>query len=156
MRLAQLLTASSQTLLAAQSQQAQLKALGAGGHAADAIRAYDARLSRLVGGGEKPPPESAKPEGVQPPQPPPPPNLKDVQEHIAGLYGELARGDGAPTAVQRSATDTAEQALGGLLGDWHQLQAGLPDLNQRLKAAKLAPVKTGLAPPRDLNVADED
>jgi hypothetical protein len=156
MRLARLLTASSQTVLGAQSEQAQLKALGPGGAAADAIQAYDARLSQLLGSAERPAAESAKPEGAQPVQPPPPPNLKDVQEHIAGLYGELARGDGAPTAAQRSAADTAEHELGGLLDNWQQLQTALPELNQRLKAAKLAPVRSDLAPPRDLNVADED
>ena len=156
MRLAQMLTASSQAVLGAQSQQAQLKALGPGGTAAEAIHAYDARLSQLLGGAEKPAEEASKPEGVQPPQPPPPPNLKDVQEHIAGVYAELARGDGAPTAAQRSAVDAAERELHGLLESWQQTQAGLADLNQRLQAAKLAPIKTGLAPPRDLNVADED
>jgi photosystem II stability/assembly factor-like uncharacterized protein len=144
MRLAKLLTASSRTLLAAQSEQAQLKALGSGGAAADAIRAYDARLSQLLGDAQQPKPTT------------PQPNLKDVQEHIAGLYTGLDRGDGAPTAAQRSATDTAEGALSGLLSSWQQLQGGLADLNQRLRAAKLAPVKADLAPPRDVNVADED
>jgi photosystem II stability/assembly factor-like uncharacterized protein len=157
MRLARLLTASSQTVLAAQSEQTQLKALGSGGAAADAIQSYDSRLSQLLGGGaEKPAAEPRKPEGAQPLEPAPPPNLKDVQEHIAGLYGELARGDGTPTAAQLSAADTAEHQLSGLLDNWQQMQSALPQLNQRLRAVKLAPVRPDLAPPRDLNVADED
>ena len=41
-------------------------------------------------------------------------------------------------AAQHSATDTAEGTLGGLLSSWQQLQAGLPDLNQRLRAEKEA------------------
>jgi hypothetical protein len=155
MRLARLLTSGSQAQLTAQSEQAQLKALGSGGTAADAIHAFDARLSQLLGSAEKPAEESAKEEGAQPP-PPPQPNLKDVPEHIAGLYAELARGDGAPTDAQRNAADTAERALSGLLESWQQLQAGLPDLNQRLGAAKLAAVRADIPPPRDLNVADEE
>jgi photosystem II stability/assembly factor-like uncharacterized protein len=156
-RLAKLLTASSQAVLAAQSEQAQLKALGAGGPAADAIHAYEARLSQLLGGPEQPPEKSAQQAAEQPQPPPPPkPNLKDVQEHIAGLYAELSRGDGAPTAAQRSATDTADSALSGMLSSWQQLRGDLPDLNQRLRAARLAPVRADLAPPRDVNVADED
>jgi photosystem II stability/assembly factor-like uncharacterized protein len=155
MRLARLLTSGSQAQLAARSEQAQLKALGSGGSAAEAIHAFDARLSQLLGSAEKAPEESAKQEGTAPP-PPPQPNLKDVPEHIAGIYAELARGDGAPTDAQRSAADAAGRALGGLLESWQQLQAGLPDLNQHLRAAKLAPVKADIPPPRDLNVADEE
>jgi hypothetical protein len=39
---------------------------------------------------------------------------------------------------------------------WQQLQGELPELNSRLRTAKLAAIRADLAPPRDLNVADED
>jgi len=42
------------------------------------------------------------------------------------------------------------------MGTWQRLQADLPDLNKRLKAAKLTPIRPDLAPPRDENLADEE
>ena len=42
------------------------------------------------------------------------------------------------------------------MGSWQKLQADLPELNSRLKAAKLTPLRPDLAPPRDVNVADEE
>jgi len=79
-----------------------------------------------------------------------------VQEQIAGLYEEVTRGDGAPTVAQLAATNTAQGHLTAVLGTWQKLQAELPDLNKQLKAAKLTPVRTDLAPPRDANLADEE
>jgi len=75
---------------------------------------------------------------------------------IAGLYAEVTRGDGAPSAAQLAATATAQGTLAGLMGTWQRLQADLPDLNKRLKAAKLTPIRPDLAPPRDENLADEE
>jgi len=102
----------------------------------------------------------AKPEapqaGSRPPPPPEPPNLKDVQEQVAGLYAEVTRGDGAPTTAQLAATDTLQGKVTGLLDSWQKVQADLPDLNKRLREAKLAPVRTDLAPPRDINLADQE
>jgi photosystem II stability/assembly factor-like uncharacterized protein len=150
-RLAAMLTDSSRALLTAQSEEAQLKTLTPAGATAEPVHAYQARLAELLGTAEK--------EGDQPQTPAPaapPPNLKDVQEHISGLYGEVTRGDAAPTVAQVSATDAAQQALSGLLANWQKLQADLPDLNKRLQAAKLAPVRAELPAPRDPNLADEE
>jgi hypothetical protein len=46
--------------------------------------------------------------------------------------------------------------LTGVLEKWQTLQADLPELNKRLRAVKLGPIRTDLAPPRDMNVADEE
>jgi len=167
--LAALLTLSSQALLTAQSEEAQLKALPAAGAARDAVQNYQARLADLTGSLEhkpadsgateaKPPapPAGAAPQAGAAAQPAAPPNLKDVQEQIAGLYTEVTRADAAPTAAQVAAAGTAQSSLTPLLGAWQKLQADLPDLNKRLKAAKLTPIRTDLAPPRDANVADEE
>jgi photosystem II stability/assembly factor-like uncharacterized protein len=150
-RLAAMLTASSRALLTAQSEEAQLKALAPEGATAGAVHAYQRRLAELLGTAEK---EADQPQPAAPAAPPA--NLKDVQEHISGLYGEATRGDAAPTAAQLSATDTAQQALSGLLADWQKLQADLPDLNKRLQATRLPPVRVDLPPPRDPNLADEE
>jgi hypothetical protein len=152
--LAELLGESSRTVLAAQSQEAQLKALAPSGAAADAVRAYQARLAELLGSQEKA--ADQKQEKPQPPAQAPPPNLKEVQEHLSGLYTELGRADAAPTPAQRSASEGEQRALAGLLNRWRTLQAELPALNRRLREAKLPALRTDLAPPRDGNIADEE
>ena len=143
-RLAELLTQTSQTLLTAQSEEAQLKSL-APGAAAGAAQAFQARLAVLTGGAQGQEADSAMQS-----------NLKEVQEQIAGLYAELARGDAAPTAAQMSASDSLQGKVTPLIAGWRKLQAELPDLNGRLRAAKLAPIRTDLAPPRDPNLADRE
>jgi hypothetical protein len=140
-RLADLLTQSSTTLLAAQSQEAQLKSLPPG--ADDSVHAYRARLATLTGSAERKAMDSTA-------------NLKDLQGQIAGLYAELGRGDAAPTAAQRAATEDLQGKLAGQLDGWKALQGDLPQLNRQLREAKLAPVRTDLPPPRDPNRADEE
>ncbi|HET9389875.1 MAG TPA: hypothetical protein VFO44_09535 [Steroidobacteraceae bacterium] len=147
-RLAELLTRSSRTLLMAASEQAQLKALNPSGETGEAVKSYTTRLSDLVDGPKK--------SGEEPSQAETKPTLTEEQGRISALYGELARADAAPTAAQSAGADAAQQALTPLLGTWQQLQAELPALNARLHSAKLATVRPDLAPPRDLNVADEE
>lgn len=140
--LAGLLTESSQTLLAAESEQAQLKALKPAGAVAVAVAVsdYQARLAALMESKED------QPKAL----------LPAVQGRIGALYAELLRGDAPPTAAQLAATASLAESLGGLLDGWRTLQGGLPDLNRQLKAAGLAPVRAGLAPPHDVNAADLD
>ena len=146
-RLAGLLTESSHAVLAAESEQAQLKALAPTGATAATVRAFAARLSALLQSEENDEASAAAVPEVL---------LKEVQENIAALYADVTRGDAAPTAAQLSATETAARELTGLQGSWQKLQADLAELNKRLRAAKLAPVRADLPPPRDRNVADEE
>jgi len=148
--LAGLLTESSQSLLTAQSEQAQLKALKPTGAAAQAVADYQARLTALLESKDEGNAPGPKPAGT------PPQLLPDVQGRISALYEDLLRGDAAPTAAQLAATAAARESLAGLTTGWRALQAELPDLNRQLKAAGLAPVRPELAPPRDVNAADED
>ena len=148
--LAGLLTESSQTLLAAQSQQAQLKALKPTGAAAQAVSGYQARLVALLESPAEKSDSPQKPAGAGKDL------LPAVQGHISALYAELLRGDAPPTAAQLAATATARDSLAGLVDGWRKLQADLPDLNRQLKAAGLAPLRADLAPPRDLNLADAE
>jgi photosystem II stability/assembly factor-like uncharacterized protein len=145
--LAALLTDSSRALLIARSEEAQLKALKATGTAAQSLGDYQARLMALL---EAKDDAGAKPAGT------PRALLPDVQGHVGALYGELLRGDAPPTAAQLAAAASAREALTGLMADWRRLQDELPDLNRQLKAAGLAPLRADLAPPRDVNAADED
>jgi photosystem II stability/assembly factor-like uncharacterized protein len=148
--LSALLTDSSRAVLQANSEQAQLKALQSTGATAEAVKAYEARLAQLLGTADKQADEAGKaaPEAEA--------SLTDLQDHLATLYTEVTRGDGAPTAAQKSAADTAQRAFTVVAGDWRKLQDDLPELNRRLRAARFAAIRTDLPPPRDLNVADED
>ena len=144
--LAELLTESSRAVLAAESEQAQLKALTPTGATAATVRDFAARLSDLLGT-----------EGTTrlPPQPRPAVCCLRCRSHRRALYRGHAR--------RRCAHGRAAQRRGGgrtglavLLADWRGLAADLGALNRQLKAAKLAMVRPDLAPPRDVNLADED
>jgi photosystem II stability/assembly factor-like uncharacterized protein len=156
LQLSTLLSDSSRAVLTAQSLQAQLKALPAGGTAAAAIKAYQAQLDTVLGSTEKEKEEAPAPPPAQTPAAEPPASLTELQERLAGLYPEILRGDGAPTAAQRDAAAAAVRALAGPLAEWQKVVAGLPRLNEQLRAAHLAPLSTDVPPPRDVNVADED
>jgi hypothetical protein len=136
--------------------EAQLKALTAAGARLEAVHNYQGRLAALTGSAESKPADATAQPAASQPGAAPQPNLKEVQEQIAGLYAELMRGDGAPTAAQLAAATTVEGALARLMEPWQKLQADLPDLNRHLTAAKLAPIRPDLAPPRDANLADEE
>jgi hypothetical protein len=130
--LAELLTDSSRTLLAAQSEHGQLQALAAKRPADPAIANYDKRLSELLA------------------------PLDEVQSHSETLYKDVLPGDAAPTAALISASEAVQKKAAPLLQTWNQLQSELPALNRKLRSAGLTPVRPELAPPRDLNVADEE
>ncbi len=139
-RLSDLLTESSRTVMAAQSEHEQLQALAGKGARPD-IAAFDERLSALLETKDGPPDSIA---------------LTDLQGHIDTLYREVVRGDAAPTAALAAAAETAQGQLAALLARWNDLQRELPALNGKLRAARLAPVRPEMPPPRDLNAADED
>jgi photosystem II stability/assembly factor-like uncharacterized protein len=144
-----LLTRSSKTLLEAQSQQNQLQAIKASGAAGQALKDFNTRLSDLLQTQTSDvPAEKTKVEGQV--------VLTDVQAHLATLYTTVTSGAAAPTAAQVAATRAAAQDVENLEKQWKQLQTALPALNRTLRRAGLAIVRTDLAPPRDLNVADED
>ncbi|HYL02141.1 MAG TPA: hypothetical protein VEU54_01860 [Steroidobacteraceae bacterium] len=146
--LAGVLSESSRALLQARSEQAQLKSLAAPGAAAQAVRDYQTRLTALL--------ESPVKDTDTPPGGAAPPLLPDLQGHLDTLYSQVIRADAAPTRAQLDATAATEKALTGALDTWRQLQADLPELNRRLRSAGFGPIQAELAPPRDVNVADEN
>ncbi|MGH8140332.1 MAG: VPS10 domain-containing protein [Steroidobacteraceae bacterium] len=148
--LSERLSVSSRALLTAQSEHEQLKALTAPGAAAQAVQSYDARLAALLVSPQE------QNEGAQRSEAAANTTLTETQRDIATLYAEVTRGDAAPTAAQLGASETAHEALSGLLATWQQLQADLPALNKRLRASKLARIRPDLPPSRDLNAADEE
>ena len=145
-KLADLLTSASRALLTAKSERQQLVALAPSGATAEAVQAYEKRLSALLEA-----PKDAHPERSQGA---PPPTLTDLESRISNLYAEVTRADAAPTAAQRSASEAAETAVGELLKVWRQLQRDLPALNSSLRARRLGEIRPELAPGRDPNLAD--
>lgn len=144
-----LLTWNSQALLEAQSQQKQLQALKASGAAEQAIKDFETRLSRFLKDRvADEPPETAKEEGRI--------LLPELQAQLGTLYQSVSDGQAAPTAAELAAAQVAGQSVEKLRQQWQQLQTGLPALNKTLRKARLATIQSGMAPPRDLNVADED
>jgi photosystem II stability/assembly factor-like uncharacterized protein len=151
---ARLLTRSSQALLEAQSQQKQLQELKASGAAEQAVKDFSTRLASLLEA--KAAPTSATPASAGTTKEEGRIVLSEVQEHLGTLYTAVTGGAAAPTAAQVAAVRSADRDVERLEQQWQQLQARLPALNKILRQARLAPVRTGLAPPRDLNAADED
>jgi photosystem II stability/assembly factor-like uncharacterized protein len=147
-----LLTRSSQALLEAQSQDKQLQAIKASGAAEQAVKSFQTKLSHLLKGAEtpdvSPQPAATKAEEqiVMP----------DVQDALVTLYPIVTQGEAAPTAAAAAAARAAQEQVEKLDQQWQQLQTELPALNKTLRKARLPTIRTGMAPPRDLNVADED
>jgi hypothetical protein len=100
------------------------------GSLADAVSAFDKKLSGILGAGGF---------GAQAS---PLPTLSRASGAIAGLYGELDRSDAAPTAAQLAAIDVAEKDSAVVLKLWQEFQAtDLPALNRQLKSAGVAELK---------------
>ena len=144
-RLAALLTDSSRALLSARSVHAQLTVLKPTAALADAVHAFDGRVAALLEPAAKP----ADGAVVEP-------LLPALQGDAGTLYSAVTRSDAAPTTAQVEASAATEAALAPLLGAWRTLAAEIPALNARLRGAHLAEINAELAPPRDLNVANEE
>src|SRR6185437_15958058 len=126
-----LLTRSSQALLQAQSQQHQLQVLKASGPAEQAVKDFEAQLSRLLKEQEQPAKgpatQTTKVEGQV--------LLPEVQQSLATLYATVTAGDAAPTTAQVAAAKSAGQDAEKLEQQWQKLQAALPELNKTLRKA---------------------
>jgi hypothetical protein len=143
-RLADLLDGSTGALLEAQSVRAQLKALTPpqGAPLAERIKALDAHLGALL--------DSADPGD------PAQRGLEKLNGDVATLYTEVAGVDAAPTRVQAVQTDLALAEWHGLDSARERLREEIAALNRELHKAKLPPLRTELAPPRDVDFADDD
>ena len=94
---------------------------------ADAVSAFDKKLSAILGGA---PGFGALPS--------PTPTLGRSSGAIAGLYAELDRSDAAPTAAQLTAIGAAQKDSESVSKLWQDFKsADLPALNRQLKSAGL-------------------
>jgi photosystem II stability/assembly factor-like uncharacterized protein len=97
------------------------------GPLADAVAAFEKKLTAILGGGG----------GFGAP-PSPSPTLARASGNVAALYGELDRADAAPTAAQLAAIDATEKDFSAVLKQWTDLKStDLPSLNRQLKSANV-------------------
>ena len=110
---------------AASSQAAKIS-----GPLADAVAAFDKKLTAILGGPSGPGGFGASAS--------PSPTMARSGGVIAALYSELDRSDAAPTAAQLAAMDAAEKDWAAVLKLWQDFQStDLPALNRQLKSAGL-------------------
>jgi photosystem II stability/assembly factor-like uncharacterized protein len=131
-KLAKMMTESSQALLEARPAHEQLQKLAgqANGPVADAISAFDKKLSALLGGGGFFAPPSPKP------------TLGRVNGDTSALYAELGRADATPTTAQMSATAETEKVFAEVSKQWKELKSvDLPALNKQLHSASLPEIR---------------
>jgi photosystem II stability/assembly factor-like uncharacterized protein len=103
------------------------------GPLADAVSAFDKKLSAILGA------TGFAGFGAAPS---PTPTLGRTSGAIAGLYSELDRSDAAPTAAQLAAIDAAQKDFSSVLKLWQDFQStDLPALNRQLKSAGLAELR---------------
>src|SRR5690349_8720241 len=132
-RLASLLTQSSQATVQARSLREQVQKVSpqATGSLAEALRGFDQSVKDIIG---KPAPAF----GSAPPEL----SLTRLNADAGGLYGELDRGDAAPTLAQRGAADKIGHDLGNVLQHWEELKNRvLPTINQQLHEADLPEIR---------------
>jgi hypothetical protein len=131
-KLAEMMTDSSQALLEARPAHEQLQKLAAqaNGSVADAISAFDKKLSALLGGGGFFAPPSPKP------------TLGRVNGDASTLYAEVGRADATPTTAQLNATAETEKAFAEVSKQWKELKSvDLPALNKQLRGAGLPEIR---------------
>ena len=132
-RLAELMTQSTEDVTQARSAHEQLQKLTpeTSGQVAEAVSALDKKVSALLGGGG----------GFFAP-PSPKPTLSRANGEASALYGEVGRADATPTAAQMSAATEAEKIFTAVSAQWKQLLANdLPALNRQLHDANLPEIK---------------
>jgi photosystem II stability/assembly factor-like uncharacterized protein len=98
------------------------------GPLADAVSAFEKKLTAVLGGGGGP---GGFGGGASPS-----PTLARSSGALAGLYGGIDRADAAPTVAQLAAMDAAEKDFAAVLKQWNDFKStDLPALNQQLKSA---------------------
>ena len=132
----QRLTGKTSGPSAAASNPAASSAEKISGPLADALSAFDQKLSAITGGGGGPGGFGAAAS--------PSPTLGRTAGAIGALYGEIDRSDAVPTAAQLAAMGAAAKDLSAVLKQWQELRStDLLALNRRLKAAGLAELQLG-------------
>jgi len=146
MRLAALLTGSSQALLEAHSLRDQLNKLSgqASGTNRDSIAAFRKKLQALT---------EAEPATEESPAP----TLRRVNSAVSTLYGAVGAADATPTAAQVEAAKKVEQDTSSAMKQWEELKKNaLPGLNGALRSAGLPELRLDANSSAELELGDEE
>jgi len=134
-RLASLLTGSTQAVVEARSIRDQVKAIlpQASGAIKDSIQTFADKLKVVLDGPEKPAPGSQGP------------SLSRVNGAADTLYAEVGSADAAPTTAQSAAAAAAEHDAPIVMKQWEEMKASdLAALNVQLRGAHLPELKLEL------------
>jgi hypothetical protein len=138
-RLSDLVNDSSKAAMQANSVKEQLDKIQASGAMADAVKAFQKKLSGVLEGGE----------GAA--------GLGDANQNVYGLYNTIGQVDAVPTAVQSSAADALSKEIPQAVQRWKSLvTTDLPTLNQQLKAAGLPEVNPEASASEEAEGMDQD
>jgi hypothetical protein len=138
-RLAAMMTRTYEAITQANSVREQLQKISgqASGATADAIKAFDKKLTAVTGGGGG---------GFFAP-PSPEATLGRVNGAAGGLYGAVGNADAAPTATQVAAAASTERDLTAVLKRWDDFKkTDLAALNRQLQAANLPAIQAEQKP----------
>lgn len=145
MKLASLLTHTSEAVIQARSLQQQMKALDAkgAGAASDALKSFEQKLDAVMQGA------SHRGGGA------PAPTLGGVNGTAATLYADATRSDAAPTKALLDAASAAEQDAATVLKNFNGVKTtDLPALNQALRSAGLPEIQAKTDLDKDAGQAD--
>jgi photosystem II stability/assembly factor-like uncharacterized protein len=147
LQLSAALDASTAALFEARSLRAQVKERAGHlqGKRGAPLQSYDRKIDALVQGHETD--KTVKRSR----------GLEALNGDLATLYDQVGRADAAPTAVQSAAAAEAIGEWGALAAAWQQLRgADTATLNTVLRQAQQSPLLPQLAPPEDLDLADNE
>jgi photosystem II stability/assembly factor-like uncharacterized protein len=129
-KLALALSRSSEAVLQAKSIQEQVKKLKPTAPLADALKAFDAKVSAALDGPENPPANAPKP-----------PSLTGVNDGVYSLYKMVGQVDAAPTPAQVADSSKIDHDLPLVIDQWNQIvKTDLPVINSQLKQAGLSQI----------------
>jgi photosystem II stability/assembly factor-like uncharacterized protein len=144
-RLASLLTRSSEAVMQARSISQQVKTLSSKttGAPGEALKSFEPKVTAVLQGSGQPGGNAAVP------------TLGRVNGAAATLYADATRSDAAPTQALLDATATAETDATAVLKDFDHLKTkDLPALNQVLRGAGLSEIQLQTAPLPDEDQGD--
>jgi len=131
-RLSRMLSESVRGLAEARSAHEQLGKLAKSASltVAEAISAFDKKVSGVVGGGGPRGGGAASP------------TIGGLSGDIGALYAEVDRADALPTVAQVKAVTEIEKKLAGVMKQWMELKGSdLPALNEQLHRASLPEIR---------------
>ncbi len=145
-KLALAVARSSEAVLQAKSIQEQSGKLQPTGALADALKAFNAKLSAALEGPENPPANAPKP-----------PSLSGVNESAYSLYKMIGQVDAAPTPAQTADSSKIDHDLPLVMNQWNQvLKFELPKINAQLKQAGLPEIDPQQKPVDGENQGNEE